>query len=120
MAFVFIIAGIVLLIAGVRDTASNSDGTGLFQLLQNDFDPSAQKQGQHSFLAWLTAILVIGAIGYVEDLKPFSRAFLVLVIIALFLAKNQSGTATGETFFAQLQKLTNATGATTGGNSNGG
>jgi hypothetical protein len=97
VAFVFIIAGTVLVIAGVR----NKQGE-LWTLLQNDFSPNGSPQNnnpnQHSFLPWFFAILVIGALGYVEDLKPFSRAFLVLVILVLFLSNNG--------FFAQLQKET--------------
>ena len=102
MAFVFIIVGIVLLIAGVRGTQSQ-----LWTLLQNDFSPSAQKQGQHSFLAWFVAILIIGALGYVEDLRPFSRAFMALVIIVLLLSNGG--------FFSQINSelgLTKATGGT--------
>ncbi len=105
MAFVFIIIGTVLLIAGVRDTQGD-----LFTLLQNDFSTSAQKQGQHSFLAWFVAILVIGALGYVEDLKPFSRAFMALVIIVLLLSNGG--------FFSQINSELGLT-AATGGNGNG-
>ena len=92
MAFVFIIVGVVLVIAGVRGTQGQ-----LWAQLQKDFSPAEQQAGQHSFLPWFFAILVIGAIGYIEDLKPFSRAFLALVIIVLFLSNNG--------FFAQLQKI---------------
>jgi hypothetical protein len=91
MAFVFIIVGAVMLIAGVRGTQSQ-----LWTLLQNDFSPSKQQQGQHSFLAWFLAILVIGALGYVKDLQPFSRAFMALVIIVLFLSNGG--------FFTQINK----------------
>ena len=92
MSFVFIIIGAIFLIAGVRDKQDE-----LWALLQKDFSPSQQAQGQHSFLPWFFAILVIGALGYVENLKELSRAFLVLVIVVLFLSNNG--------FFAQLQAL---------------
>jgi hypothetical protein len=92
MAFVFIIIGVVLTVSGVRGTQGD-----LWAQVQKDFSPSQQQQGQHSFVPWFVAIMVIGAIGYVEDLKEISRSFLLLVIIVLFLSNNG--------FFAQLQKL---------------
>jgi UDP-N-acetylmuramyl pentapeptide phosphotransferase/UDP-N-acetylglucosamine-1-phosphate transferase len=97
MAFVFIIVGTVFLIAGVRGTQ-----TQLWTLLQKDFSPQEQQQGQHSFLAWFAAIMIIGAIGYIDDLKELSRAFLVLIIIVLFLSNNG--------FFAQIQKIETGSG----------
>jgi len=96
VAFVFIIVGVVFVVAGVRGTQKE-----LWAQLQNDFSPNGEPQKsdptKHSFLPWFSAILVIGALGYIEDLKPVSRAFLVLVIIVLFLSNNG--------FFAQLQKI---------------
>lgn len=83
MAFVFIIVGVILVTAGIRDKQDE-----LWALLQKDFSPAAQQGNNHSFLPWFFAILVIGALGYIEELKPVSRAFLVLVIIVLFLAPN--------------------------------
>lgn len=91
MAFVFIIVGAIVLIAGVKGTQSD-----LWTLLQKDFSPSQQQAGQHSFLAWFLAILVIGAVGYIQDLRPLSRAFMALVIIVLFLSNGG--------FFEQLNK----------------
>lgn len=81
MSFVLIIIGVFILVAGVRGTQNE-----LWQLLQGDFSPSQQKQGQHSFTAWFLAILIIGAVGYVKDLRSLSRAFLALIIIVLFLS----------------------------------
>lgn len=92
MAFVFIIIGVVLTVSGVRGTQGD-----LWSQVQKDFSPSQQQPNQHSFVPWFVAIMIIGAIGYVEDLKEVSRAFLILVIIVLFLSNNG--------FFAQLQKL---------------
>ena len=97
MAFLFLIVGVVLVIAGVKGTQGD-----LWTQLQKDFSPAAQQQGQHSFLAWFIAILVIGALGYVDELKELSRAFLVLVIVVLLLSNNG--------FFAQLTKLEGSSG----------
>jgi hypothetical protein len=81
MPFALIIVGTVLLIASARNTLSNSQGTGLYQLLATDFT------GQDNFIFWALAILLIGAIGYVPKLKPLSVAFMTLVIIVLVLRK---------------------------------
>jgi hypothetical protein len=88
MPFVLLIAGIVLLIAAVRDSQCQ-----LYGLIQGDFT------GDNNFITWFLAILVIGAIGYVPKLKPVSDAFLILVIIVLFLRK-------GTGFFSQLTAQT--------------
>jgi hypothetical protein len=73
--YALIIAGIVLAIAGVRNTHS-----ALFSLLQNDFT------GNRSFVWWSLSIIGIGAVGYVEDLKPLANAFLALLLIVLLIA----------------------------------
>lgn len=74
MPFLFLIVGVVMVVSAVRNTNQQ-----LVQLLKGDFT------GKGNFLYWLLSILVIGAVGYIPDLKPVSRAFLVLVIIVLFL-----------------------------------
>lgn len=102
MPFALLIVGILLLIAGVK----NTQGT-LYTLVQGDFT------GQDNFLYWFTAILVIGAIGYVPKLKPLSTGFLILVILVLFLKKGNSSGAGGG-FFAQI---TSALGSTTNSSS---
>jgi uncharacterized membrane protein YgcG len=80
MPFVLIIVGIVLLVAAVRNTVAAPASPNLATLIKGDFT------GQDNFAYWLVSILVIGALGYVPELKPLSRAFLVLVIIVLFLS----------------------------------
>jgi len=82
MPFVFIIAGIVLLVSGVRETSSE-----LLTLLKGDVT------GPKNFGNWILAILLIGALGYIQDFRSLSRAFLVLVLIVLVIAedKNTSG-----------------------------
>lgn len=75
MPFAFIIVGVLLLVSAVRNTSSD-----LFTLVKGDFS------GSNSFLHWLVAILIIGALGYIEPIRPLSRAFMALVIIVLFLS----------------------------------
>jgi hypothetical protein len=82
VAFILLIIGITLLVAGVQNTQGD-----LFDLLKKDF-------GQ--FLVWFVAIFLIGALGYIPKMKPLSTAFMGLVILVLFLSK-------GKGFFSQFQ-----------------
>lgn len=78
MPFAFLIVGAMFIVAGVRGTDSQ-----LFSLIKGDFTSTDK---QPSFISWLFVILLIGSLGYIEPIKPVSRAFLVLVIIVLFLS----------------------------------
>jgi len=80
MAFVFIIIGAVILTAGVQNTQGD-----LWTLLKGDFLPSQQPQGQTSFVPWVLAILIVGGLGYVKELRGFSRGFMALIIIAMVI-----------------------------------
>lgn len=84
MPFALIVFGAVLLVSSVRNTQAD-----LWKLIQGDFT------GQGNFIYWFLSIMAIGAVGYVEKLKPISNAFLLLVIIVLFLSKKG--------FFTQFQ-----------------
>jgi len=100
MPFALLIIGAVLLISAARGTVTGQNG--LFYLLESDFT------GQDNFIFWMVSILIIGAIGYIPKLKPFSVAFLTLVIIVLFLKRgNPSGIGGG--FFAQFVQGVGAT-----------
>jgi hypothetical protein len=83
MPFALLIIGAVLLISAARGTVQTgpNGGPGLFTLLESDFT------GQDNFIFWFVAILIIGAVGYIQKLRPFSVALLALVIIVLFLKK---------------------------------
>ena len=91
MPFVFIFIGSVLLIAAVRGTHQN-----LYALVKRDFT------GPNNFIYWVVAILIIGAVGYVQKLKPISDAFLILILVVLFLKR-------GEGFFDMFTKQIGAT-----------
>lgn len=99
MPFLFIVAGLVMIISAVKGTQNN-----LLGLLKADVT------GKNNFIYWTLAILGIGAIGYVKELKPLATAMLVLVVIVLFLDSKgvftqfvsainstQSASATGST-----------------------
>jgi len=75
MPFAFLIIGGVFTVAAVRGNSAQ-----LFSLLRSDLT------GKDNYLYWALSILVLGALGYIDDLKPLSRGFLVLVLIVLVLA----------------------------------
>jgi hypothetical protein len=77
MAFVLIIAGVVLLVAAVRNTQQN-----LYYLVQGDFS------GPNNFIYWVVSILIVGAVGYIPKAKPASDGFLILILLVLFLKKD--------------------------------
>jgi len=52
--------------------------------------------GQGNFIYWLVAILAVGVLGYIPRVRPISDAFLVLIIVVLFLSKKG--------FFAQFNQ----------------
>lgn len=75
MPFAFLLAGALLVTAGVRGTDQQ-----FFDLVKGDF------AGKPNFISWFVAILLIGALGYIEPIKPVSRSLLALVVIVLFLS----------------------------------
>ena len=89
MPFAFIIAGIVLLVSGVRGSSQS-----LVSLLKNDLT------GSNNFGYWILSILVIGALGYVQDLRALRRSFLALVLIVLVIAEDKNGMGG---FFTEFQ-----------------
>lgn len=91
MPFVFAFVGLVLIIAGARGTSSD-----LVSLLKDDLS------GDGNFVYWMLSIAVLGALGYVDALRPLSRALLVLVVVVLILAEDKAGGAGG--FFAKFQE----------------
>jgi hypothetical protein len=99
MPFVFIIVGAVLVTSGVRGTSQD-----LLNLLKGDLT------GQNNFIYWVLAILLIGSLGYVDELRGFSRALLALIIIVLVVHEQNQGGSGG--LFTEFQ---NAVKQITGG-----
>jgi hypothetical protein len=97
MPFALLIIGIVSLTAGVRGTQDS-----LFGLIKGDFS------GDNNFIFWIVSILIIGLIGYVPKLKPLSTAFLVLVVVVLFLTKGNPSSAGGG-FFTKFASALDST-----------
>lgn len=79
-----LLVGILILVAAIRGTLGD-----LWTLVKGDFI------GQNNFIFWAVAIGVIWAAGKIDTLKPVSNAFLVLVLVVLFL--------THQGFFGNLQ-----------------
>ncbi|MDE2104364.1 MAG: hypothetical protein KGL39_44410 [Patescibacteria group bacterium] len=75
MPIFLIVAGLYFMIAGIRGSQDQ-----VATLLQGDLT------GQGSFVAWILAILVVGAVGYVDDLQPVSDSFLALLLVVLLLS----------------------------------
>ena len=75
MPFAFIIIGVTLIVTGAKGTTSD-----FLALLKKDF------QGSNSFVPWICSILIIGSLGYIQPLRPVSRAFLALVLLVLFIS----------------------------------
>ena len=90
MAFVFLLVGLVLVVSAARDTQDQ-----LSTLVKGDFTTTTGKPG---FLYWILAVMAVGAVGYIPKLEKFSNAALALVVLALFLNKNNRG------FFSQFQQ----------------
>jgi hypothetical protein len=75
MPFILIIIGVILLVTAIQGTTTN-----LGHMLAGDIF------GSQGYLYWFLAIISIGAVGYIKPLKPASDAFLVLLLLVLFLA----------------------------------
>lgn len=75
MPIALIIIGVVIAVAAWRNTYDQ-----LANLVVADFT------GQGNFLVWIGAIIGIGLIGYIPKMQGVSRAFLALVLIAIFLS----------------------------------
>jgi hypothetical protein len=98
MAFALLTVGVLMVASAV-----NNKQSVLVCLVQSDFT------GPHSFIYWVIALLVIGAAGNIEKVKPLSDAFLFLIIVALFLAKGNAG------FFGNFMQAIGSTAAAAGG-----
>ena len=97
MPFAFAIFGVLFLVAGVRGTSDD-----LLTLMKHDL------KGPNNFAYWIIAIVLIGSLGYVKDLRTFSRALLALVLIVLVLAENKQDGSGGlfTKFQSAVQQIT--------------
>lgn len=106
MPFALLMIGIVLVTVAVRNTQDV-----FIALLKNDFS------GQGNFFYWVAALLIIGMIGMIPKLKPVSDAFLLLILLALFLTRGNPSMPGGgffNEFLAALKGTQNAPGISFG------
>jgi hypothetical protein len=80
MPFVFIFIGATLVTAGIRGKSQD-----LLNLLKGEL------WGPNNYAYWALSIFLIGALGYISDMRTFSRALLVLVLVVLVVAENKQG-----------------------------
>lgn len=81
MRIAAIIAGAVLVLVAARGS-DGSNAQQFWTLLKSDFEPGQKG----NFLAWFVAILIIGGIGAIPELKSVSALFLALVVVALLFS----------------------------------
>lgn len=91
MPIVFGVIGIILIVAGVRDTLTGSN-PNLVDLVKADLT------GQPNYTEWMVAIFILGAIGYIQELRTLSRLFMAIVVIGLVFSNKG--------FFAQFAAQT--------------
>lgn len=97
MPIVFGVVGIVLIITGVRGTVTGSN-PNLVGLVQADLS------GSPNYIEWMAVIFVLGALGYIPQLRTLSRLLMALVVVDLFFANKG--------FFAQFtQEFSSAGGS---------
>lgn len=111
MPVLFGLFGIILIVAGVRDRVTNGNPS-LMSLLKDDFT------GQSPFWKWILAILFIGAVGYIPNLRPISRGFMALVIIVFFLSNKGVFTQLENTFKGTSTNASNSSAGKTSSNNN--
>lgn len=75
MPYALIVIGLAMVLSGV-----NGCYAALGSQLKTDFT------GSQNFVIWVLAIMAVGAIGYVKDLREFSHYFLALIILAMVLS----------------------------------
>lgn len=80
-----------MIVTGVKDT---------YRCLASELQTEFTGDPKNNFVWWVVAIGGVGALGYVPVLRPFSKAFLTLVIIVIILAQSKNG---GGGFFGELQ-----------------
>lgn len=83
MPFALVFIGLVLVITGARGTMRE-----LGEELRTDFT------GPGNFVWWIASIGVVGSLGYIQELRSFSRWFMALIIVAMVLSNRG--------FFAKL------------------
>lgn len=93
MPLLLFLAGLTLVVTGVKGTVQH-----LGQLIGADFT------GRNNFAGWIFAIGIAGGLGYIPQLRTVSTAFLVLIMLAILIRKQDDGSSTGRKFFNGLRE----------------
>ena len=80
MPFALVFAGFLMVLTAAKDTYA-----AFGKQVASEF------QGKQSFTVWLFVLAVAGAVGYVDQLRAPSRAFMALIIISMLLANSKRG-----------------------------
>jgi hypothetical protein len=99
MAFILILAGLVLFVTAYQGTTGQLGS----MLVQDVFGT----QGQGGFIYWIVAIGIVGAVGYIKSLKGLSDAFIGLLLLVLFISNKG--------FFAKFNAALGQIGGTASG-----
>lgn len=75
MPFALVTIGLLLIVVGAKGTQREFGSE-----LRADFT------GPGNFTFWIASVGAVGALGYIESLKTFSRAFMALIIISMILS----------------------------------
>lgn len=75
MPFALVTIGLILIVVGAKGTQREFGSE-----LRADFT------GPGNFTFWIASVGAVGALGYVESLKTFSRAFMALIIVSMILS----------------------------------
>lgn len=89
MPFALVLIGLVLIVTGSKDTYRE-----LGAELVSDFT------GDNNFTYWIASVGAVGSLGYVPQLRTFSRLFMTLIILAMLISNRG--------FFAKLSEALNS------------
>ena len=77
MPFALVAVGMLLIITGFQNTYSQFGSQ-----VAKDFT------GEGNFIYWVVAIGVVGLIGYNKNMETFSRTFIALILVVIFLSNS--------------------------------
>lgn len=89
MPFVFLLIGAGLLVVVVQGNARAAT-----KLLSSEFG------GKNSFVPWVSALVILCALGYIKAVRPITDAFVGLIILVMIIVAETNG----QNFFASFNK----------------
>ena len=89
MPFVFLLIGAGLLVVVVQGNARAAT-----KLLSSEFS------GQKSFVPWVSALVILCALGYIKTVRPITDSFVGLIILVMIIVAETNG----QNFFASFNQ----------------